>query len=182
MQIRNDFSLPTAVYNVLAKDHYVAGDNDFSVTALLNPPQQTELLRRHRDQLSIDATENWYSLLGTAVHNLMEEYAEKDALTEKRLYIRADTGEEVYTIGGQIDYYFAGTVRDYKVTSVNAYMMGSRFESWENQLNLYAYLLRQNGYPVNRLEICMFFRDWSQFNFKLGYPRAPILIKKFLPR
>ena len=185
MEIRNDFNLPEAVYNTLAHDHYTPGDSDYSITGLMAPPQQTALMARHRDKVSIDATENMYSVFGTAVHSIIEKHTEEEALSEKRVYINVDAGGTRYTIGGQIDYYRAGVIRDYKVTTVNAYLMGSRFESWRKQLNSYAYLMVQNGYPVRHIEICMIFRDWSQFKARqVDYPQSPIIVKPFvkLPR
>ncbi len=178
MEIRNDFGLPEAVYNTLAHDHYIPGDNDYSVTALLNPPQQTALLNRYYDKISIDATDNLYSVLGTAVHSLIEKYTEDEAVKEHRAYIEVGANDRVYTIGGQVDYYRAGVIRDYKVTSVNTFLYGSRFDDWTKQLNLYAFIMRKNGYPVKQLEVCMIFRDWVyNTSRQVGYPKSPIIVK-----
>src|SRR5690606_39921312 len=37
---------------------------------------------------------------------------------------------------------------------------------WEQQLNLLAYLLRENGYPVTKAQIVAIYRDWSKSRAK----------------
>ncbi len=181
MNITNEYGLPDAVYAALSDNHYVAGDNDFSATGLLNPPQQTELVRRYRDTLSIDAVDNTYSVLGTAVHNLFERYTSKDALSEKRFYLNADVDGIPYKIGGQVDFYHAGVLRDYKVTSVHAYITESRYSHWQKQLDIYTTLLKLHNYPVKHQEICMIFRDWSALKatHTTNYPKTPIVTVAF---
>ncbi len=181
MEITNEHNLPDAVYNALAANHYVPGDNDFSATGLLNPPQQTELIRRHNDSITIDAMSNLYSVLGSAMHNMLEQHTDSEVLSEKRLYLTGSVDDTTYKIGGQIDYYHAGVLRDYKVTSVFSYAYGSRFKHWEQQLDIYSTLLKLHKYPVKHQEICMIFRDWSPTKARLdkGYPKTPIISMAF---
>jgi len=182
MEIRNDYNVPKPLYNALAHDSYVAGTSDFSVTELLDPPQLVILKKRHLDQVSIDATENLYSLLGTAIHNYIDKHTDSEALTEERFYIALDVPDfgEV-TVSGQIDFYQDGVLRDYKVTSTMAYQSGSRFDHWKWQLNFYTYLMRLHNYPVRHHEICMILRDWSLYKARYNplYPRSPIITKTF---
>ena len=69
-----------------------------------------------------------------------------------------------------------GAVTDYKVTSVYTIQRGLKSE-WEQQLNIYAWLLRQNGMAATKLTIVGLCRDWqlSRANLKKDYPQSPIV-------
>lgn len=181
MIIRNEYGLPDPVYNALSGDYYTPGKNDFSITELYSPPQLVELNKRHQEEIAIDAIDNHYSVYGSAMHTLMEKYAEKDALTEKRFYVDIGLNDNNYRIGGQIDYYYQNVLRDYKVTSVWSAMYGSHYEAWNRQLAAYATLLKMHNYPVKHVEVCMFFRDWSRSKIRMtrNYPNQPIMLKAF---
>jgi len=63
---------------------------------------------------------------------------------------------------------------DYKLTSVWAVKEGVKPE-WEAQLNLYALMLREHGYRVDRLRIVAILRDWSKAKARhtRDYPQQP---------
>ena len=68
-----------------------------------------------------------------------------------------------------------GAVTDYKVTSVFTIQKGLKPE-WEQQLNIYAWLLRQNGLEATSLTIVGLCRDWMQSRtVKADYPQSPIV-------
>jgi hypothetical protein len=81
-------------------------------------------------------------------------------------------------ISGQIDLYTDETIYDFKDTSVWTIIFGDRFDEWEQQLNIYAYLLRKNGFPVKGLIAIAFLRDWSynEAERKADYPQQKIEI------
>jgi hypothetical protein len=54
------------------------------------------------------------------------------------------------------------TVLDLKVTRVWKYLFGGR-EEWEEQLNIYRWMLSQDGFKINKLQIMMILLDWSKF-------------------
>ena len=107
-------------------------------------------------------TERLWSVLGTAVHTMFEDYATGDYLSEERLFTEVNG----WKISGAIDIQKTekdGTVSilDYKCTSVWSVIFGK--SSWEQQLNFYAWLLQEcKGLKVSKLQILAVLRDWKQ--------------------
>ena len=66
---------------------------------------------------------------------------------------------------------------DYKLTSTYAIQDGCKPE-WEAQLNIYALMLREHGYVVERLRIVAILRDWQKAKSKHtpGYPQVPAVL------
>lgn len=84
-------------------------------------------------------------------------------------------------ISGQVDCYAAGTITDYKVTSVWSRIFGDRIGEWEAQVNIYAELYEQAGYPVDKVEVLTIYRDWSAREAKKDperYPQTPAEVIK----
>lgn len=81
-------------------------------------------------------------------------------------------------ISGTQDYYNREEeyLKDYKVTGVSQY--SSDHLHWIHQQNIYAYMLRQIGEKVSKIQICAFFRNWTlmktKFNKSNDYPSQPI--------
>ena len=95
-------------------------------------------------------------------------------IREKRFY--ADHNDT--TISGAIDLIDPthGVVTDYKVTSAYSVKKGLK-EDWERQLNLYAWLLRQNDMAVNKLQIVAICRDWMKSRVgKYDYPDSMVVV------
>ncbi len=175
MKITNKHNLPDAVFNFLSANNYTPGDNDYSATTLLRPPQMVQLERRHWEELEEDAIDKVWSVFGSAVHNLLEHHADDTASVEERLYVDI-LGKR---IGGQLDHYSDGSITDYKVTSTYTLGNAGRMKEWEEQQNIYAYLMRENGKPVEKIQVCVFFRDWSKGKSLSGgkdYPKTPLMV------
>jgi len=69
-----------------------------------------------------------------------------------------------------MDRYIDGEVKDWKFTKVYKWMRND-FTEWEQQLNIIAYILKDNDNPVSKLSIIMHLRDFSaNETFKKGYP------------
>lgn len=166
--------MPEAVFQALTRDEYSKGSADYSVTEILNPPQIVQLKRRYWDKLEEDVMDNCWSIFGKAAHHILEGHAPEDSLSEERLYVDI-LGRK---LGGQVDNYHDGTISDYKITSAYTLVYGSRIKEWEEQLNAYAYIFRQNGYTVDKLQIITILRDWNKTkalqDFK--YPQTPIVV------
>ncbi len=66
---------------------------------------------------------------------------------------------------------------DYKFCSVYQYVYPEAREKWDAQTNVYAELLRQNGYNVKEIRIVAFFRDWNSNNIQRSkdYPPRQIM-------
>jgi hypothetical protein len=174
MKITNKLNLPESILYACQHDDYTKGNADYSITQLLNPPQQSFLAHNFKSLLIQDASERLYALMGKAMHAILEK-SDKNAITEKRMYMDF-MGK---TISGQTDrfYYQNNTnkvvIQDYKFASVWEYIYGLKPER-EQQLNLYAELLRQNNYSVCGLEIIFLFRDWlkSKARYDNNYPQT----------
>jgi hypothetical protein len=81
-------------------------------------------------------------------------------------------------IGGQCDHYKDGIIIDYKITSAWGIIHDTKNEEWEKQLNIYARLFRENGYPVTGIRIVCILRDWDKNRAlrERDYPQTPILV------
>jgi hypothetical protein len=176
MRITNRAGLPAAIVEAVRNDPYDAGDCNISVTRLIGPPQIRILERRHADELTEDASDRIWSLVGQIGHKILER-AEAEALAETRLF--ADAAG--WTISGQFDRMVLlpdGTLQDYKFTSVWAVVDGPKPE-WEAQLNVLRWLADANGYPpIRGLQLVAILRDWSRGKARQGgdYPQQQVKV------
>lgn len=172
MKLTNNAGLPTALVEAIENDSYTRGSADISVTSLISPPRQQELIRVHGAELEEEASDRIFSLLGQAIHTILER-ASVSGVAEERLY--ADVGG--WRISGQIDHMENGVIQDYKTASVNEITRGVR-EDRTLQLNCYAYLARANGIPVERIEAIFILRDWSKRRASQdpSYPQKQVVV------
>lgn len=156
MQITNDLGLPESLYQVVCgvNSKYSSGDADITVTQLIDSPRIRILRRNHADEITEDVSNLIWRFLGHVGHSIIHDEGWESQLKEERFY------KEVrgWKVGGQIDLYDSGKLTDFKVTSKYSVKNGMK-EEWENQLQCYAYLLRENGYKVETLEIVAILRD-----------------------
>jgi len=181
--ITNNKGFPLALVKAVENDSYSKGKADRSVTGLLAPPRQAALKDIHEDVLTEDVADRTYSLYGQLVHLLLERAGEQDrnALTEERLF----TEVEGWTISGQTDTITlteeeGWVVSDYKFVTAYKFKR-DKFdpdklvvpEEYEQQLNMYAHLLRENGFRVDELKIVAIYRDWSKLEARRdsSYPQ-----------
>jgi hypothetical protein len=125
----------------------------------------------HADEVTEDASDRVYSLYGQIVHKILERAGEqsRNAINEERLF--ADVGG--WTISGQTDTLTltedqrSWIISDYKFVTAWKFKR-DKFdpdtpvmpEEYEQQLNMYAHLLRENGFKVDGLKIVAMYRDW----------------------
>jgi hypothetical protein len=170
--LTNRAELPEAIVDAVANDPYTKGDSDISVTGLLRPPRLAALERIHADEIVEDAADRIWSLLGQAIHTILER-ANRVAIAERRLSIEM---EGLKISGGMDVYEEYGILHDYKTTSVWKLIKGD-LDEWEKQLNLYAVLLRHHGYQVEKLRVHAILRDWSKMEAQRDptYPQAQVV-------
>lgn len=167
MKITNKYNMPEILYDAVCARQY-SGEGvkkDFSVTELLKPSKQAILMKRHADEVEQDASDLMWSFFGELVHLMLERVITtnpekyKEYLSENRYFI---TFMEKIISGG-VDLYNkeTKTIMDYKYTSAWTMYFNGR-EEWEQQLNIYAKLLREAGYEVDHLKIITIFRDWQK--------------------
>lgn len=166
------------MYRALCNDSYTP-KGDITVTALIGPPRIRQLRKRHGKEITQDCSSRVFSLLGQAVHTVLERAVGHQTLTEERLGIKLNGWE----LTGQTDVYEShvngidGVLSDYKITSAFAFMLGEKDE-WTAQLNLNAMLYREAGFPVGRVQIVAILRDWSKMKaLSSGYPENQVLVK-----
>ena len=172
MKLTNNYGAPDAIVSAIRNDPYTKDGADFSVTELIKPPQIRRLWEKHGEDVSIDVREEIWKLLGKGVHAVIEQ-AESEGTKERRFH--AEHGG--VTISGAIDLLGDdGSVTDYKVTSAFAVKKGVK-EDWEKQLNLYAWLLRQNDITATKLNIVAICRDWMRSKVgQYNYPDSPVVV------
>jgi len=165
----NRQGLPAHFLGCLAADPYTGG-GDISVTKLIDAPQIRTLLKTYGDTLpESDAADMVPVLLGQSVHAMLERSSKSNPalMVETRLYAEV----EGWQVSGQFDVYDRErkTLDDYKVTSTYKYPYDIQ---WERQLNVLAWLCRQQPepLPVEKLGIVALFRDWSRAKMVSGYP------------
>lgn len=178
MLLTNKLNLPEAIVAAVANDDYTKGNADFSVTELLAPPQLVYLRNKHDAELSEDVSDRIWSLLGQAVHSIIERASAQlpNLLTETTLrlpfngYIIKGTADNI-----AID---TNTLYDFKVTSVYKIKNNPRPPEWVDQTNIYAYMFRKlHGLHLERINILAILRDWSKHEAarSIDYPQTQVI-------
>ena len=72
MKITNNHNLPQSVVSAVSNDPYDRGGSDYTCTELISPVRQVMLRHRHGDEITEDASDRVWSLLGQAVHHILE--------------------------------------------------------------------------------------------------------------
>lgn len=170
--ITNKHGLPEALVKAVQNDPYNAGASDISVTKLIDSPQRRQLLMQHVASIEEDVSERIWSLLGQAVHHILER-AGTDTMVEERLYAEV----EGWTLSGQFDrlHLASKTLSDYKVTTT---YKAKGDDNWTRQLNVLRWLAFQNGLIVDHLEIVAIFRDFrkSEIDRNPEYPQQAVKV------
>ena len=175
MKITNRLGLPQPLVDAVRNDGYTTNGADISVTTLLKPPRMVALEKQHEAELEEDASDRIWSLMGQVVHGILER-ADKTGVAERRLSIQV----EGWTISGAMDRYIDGTLQDYKTVTSYKFKDGGVPIEYEQQLNIYAEILRQHGHPVNRAEIVGILRDWSKLEARRdpSYPQSQVVVRQ----
>lgn len=174
MTITNKQGLPTALVRVAERHTHRSAD--FSVTELEKSARQLWLQRRHDHEIETDISQMIYSIMGTAVHKLLEDGEGEHEFSETYMT------QEVYghTVSGTADLYDfeTHTISDWKNTSVWSIIYDSRREDWTKQLNVYAWMFRKMGFQVDHAKIVAILRDWSatKAKFDPSYPQMQTIV------
>lgn len=167
MKITNHANLPAPLVRAIQMDPYDSSSVDYSTTTLIKPPRIVALERQHKEELTEDASDRIWALMGQLGHLVLER-AGMGELVELR-FIAERIGKK---IGGQVDLWLAeptelkpefrksGILIDYKFCSQWAAKDGVKPE-WEQQMNINALLCRENGVGVKEAQIVAIYRDWS---------------------
>lgn len=184
MKLTNRYNLPDAIVSAIKRDPYrrVA---DISSTSLIMPPRIFQLRKRHEDEIEEDASDRIWALLGQIGHKILERADDYEAFHEETLTIEV----KGWKVSCTTDSYRAGklteeghvnilpTIQDYKFVKIGAHAFPH--PEWEQQLNVNAHIWREHGFPVEKLEVVMIFKDWSKVQAERqgsDYPK-PVIIK-----
>ena len=173
MIITNHYGAPATLVALARNDFYSKGKADYSVTELLSPPRVRRLQERHDPALKKDVSDMLWALLGSALHVVAERASAEGHVTEERIFANVDGT----LVSGAIDLQEMTNegviITDYKFTS--AYAVMSEKKEWEEQLNLYKWLVESvKRIPVKSLKICALIRDFSRHDRRENYPESPI--------
>jgi hypothetical protein len=180
VKITNKLGLPQPIVDAVSNDDYDPGTGDISCTTLINAPQIRRLGEKYKDEITEDASDRIYSLVGQAIHNILER-ADTTAITEERLYNVYTAGHKEYYVSGKFDrlVLLDGVLQDYKMCSVWEMIYGFKKEKTE-QLNVLADLAMSpsNGYKINKIQIVAIFRDWQKSKAALDkeYPQHQVAV------
>jgi len=177
MKVTNIEKLPDSLFRVLSTDRYTKRA-DYSVTELINPPQIVQLTRRHWDELTEDASERIWMLLGESVHAIISYDDNPNVLQEEPLVVDFKTENGVISVSGTPDHLEGTTLDDYKVTSVWKIINDGASPEWEAQINCYADMYREHGFDVGKARIIAILRDWSKgkASREPSYPQSQVKV------
>jgi len=172
MHITNRYKLPLNMDLFTPRE---PNKNTLSVTRMIDSPLIQLLTLREWDNLEQDVSDMLYMMEGEAVHSIMEKHAETGAIVEENMALMV--GDTMVT--ARADKFHGNEVTDWKGTSVWTYMRakkengtGARDE-WIKQLNVYAFLFRMKGTPVDKLTVWLKFRDWTPSEAARSGPDYP---------
>ena len=167
---------------------YIRIGSDVSVTELMTPPQLVHLRDRHRPKItSTDLNMEMPAISGTAIHSALQRYLRMESNVSGDWLIERKMCAVIngWRVAGKFDaLYKLQHLYDIKTTKVWKYIFGGVTE-FEQQLNMYDYMLYLDGYTdIKTLTIMMVFGDWQAGKvWDKGYPqeRTHILpVRKWL--
>ena len=173
MKITNKHNVPAPLVTLASKEYYSKGESSYSVTELMSPPKIKRLREQYNESIESDVADMLWSMLGSALHVVMERGETPGFLSEERIFAEING----VTVSGAIDIQQETDkgviIIDYKFTSAWAVMQDK--VEWEQQLNVYKWLVETvKKKKVIGLQICALVRDFSRHETKQGYPNAPI--------
>ena len=177
MKLTNKHNLPELLVAAIGNDPYTKGKADISVTQLIDSPQIRFLREKHPDRES-DVSDMIWAFFGQSVHAMLERIPETEGVIREQ---RLSTEIDGKVLSGQVDLVYTKKIpvvtqrvlADYKVTSVWSVIYGK--PEWETQLNVYRWMWeRENGSPIDQLQIITFLRDWQKSKAGDNYPVAPL--------
>lgn len=142
---------------------------DYSVTTLIDTPRRVQLTKRYGAIAIPNPKYQVGSFIGTAVHKLIEQYLrmkysdDEKVELEKTVAHPFETARGIRLVTGKFDIlYDAVDLIDNKVVNIWAIIFDRNMKKWNEQQNLYAYLLHLRGVDIKTLTIAAWFKDWKE--------------------
>lgn len=172
MIITNDYNVPPAFVRIAESVFHKEYRSFLSASEINYSTRMYWLRRRHWNDIKMDVSECLWLILGIGIHEVLHKYGEtENNFSEEYLHTTICDKK----ISGVPDIWEAGVISDYKVTGAFAIQKGNH-EDWTRQLNIYAYLMRDAGFSVKKIEAIAIIRDWMKAkSFGPDYPQIPIM-------
>lgn len=155
-KITNNAGLPEALVRAVQNDTYTKGNSDYSTTELSKPSRIVALEKLHKDELTEEAADRIYALIGKLGHSILEHAGTADII-EKRLF----TEIEGKILSGQVDVVDGSILEDWKFCSSYVFRDGVKFE-WIAQASVNRLLCKRNEIPITEARYIAIYRDWSK--------------------
>ena len=172
MKTTNKFALPPEIVQFLRYYDQNGTVNGMRVTRLIGSPRVPVLESLYWNQLEQDVSERAMTAFGSSVHTWFESAVKSmqdpSVITEERLSaevngtkISGQIDYQKYNLDEHIDRGITVDIKDVKTCATYKIIKGD-YRDWENQLNVYAYLVRKaKGKKVNSLSVIAFMKDWK---------------------
>lgn len=184
MKLTNRLGLPESIVSAVRNDPYSAGNADISVTRLINPPYQVQLLKGRGGEVVEDVADRIHALMGQIGHAIIERATinPETSIAEQRIFMPASyLGLDLpdYVVSGAFDLLEDHTLNDFKFTTV--WSSKGKVE-WEWQLNMLRVLCQfeyektgDKRFLVDAARIIAIYRDWqkSKAGFE-GHPKHQV--------
>jgi len=156
MILTNEFNIPEIIVRAMGES-YAPQIGRVAVTALIDSPLIRYLKIKFWDQLTEDAGDRLWALLGQAAHTVIQRGRPHDARAEE--YMKLPVNGMMVT--GRSDIIIGKELIDLKVTSVYSFLLGEK-DAWAKQLNVYNFMANYNGIKIESAKIYGILRDWSE--------------------
>jgi hypothetical protein len=174
----NRHKLSDVLVEMLMQDDYDYNEDPktFSASELIDDPHRIKLMSITDAEVELDVLDRFKLIQGNLIHNTLEkiarQYPERYICEERFSWVFDDI-----TITGKIDLYDRQLkeIQDYKSTTKYKVSYGKYDEKWEEQTNIYAYLLRKHGYEVNAITVFPMIRDLHKKDqYDSAFPKTDI--------
>ena len=99
MKITNNYNVPEPLVTLASKEYYSKGASQYSVTELMAPPKVKRLREKYDAEIEQDVSDMLWSMLGSALHVVMERGQTEGYISEERIFAKVDD----VTVSGAID-------------------------------------------------------------------------------
>ena len=139
-------------------------EHDFSATQLLRPPRIEALTAYHRADIQVDVHDSMNAMFGSTFHKIMEEGSKQlpdPKFVEHPLVASIEVEGSEFLVGGIIDLIYGYAITDWKTCKTSKFIYND-FDEWEKQLNIYAWIARNNRFVIKSLSVVAFMLDWNR--------------------
>lgn len=176
MKVTNKMGLPEALVKAVTIDRHNK-EGEYSATTLLKDPAEVMLMKRHFDEIEVDAADSIWAVFGSAVHYIFEKQND-NAFKEERFEVPVLNSK----VTGRVDNYDMENeiLADFKTASIWKVTYND-FGDWRKQGLVYAYLMKKSGLNVKKCRFIALLKDHSKSKAKIdsSYPQSPVYVYEF---